>query len=689
LKLINNDYANVREINGFNKDEILDIKKTLTKLRTERADKEEIDNYLDSMFSSDILLKYSDYIHEIKEFIDNYLIIAVDNQNKNYFNYYNLKSGVLDEIKLISNNIVNLKLNCRNTRRFFKESTYLDDYLSTIQTITNETEDLTTRLETSIQKGEGLYDNIGHIWIEANKIKNIMYKINEFPSKLIKWDDLSELNDFIENLNLDDLKKRQKKKVVIQTSHFNKVFQFYKNKHDENIEFYSELIFLLFQNNLIDEIMENDGIEGEFLNVLERKDIIEKLRKFLNPILHSLIVGKLNEVIVEIKVLDKNFNLEPDKKEINLKSLIEQKFSVYLPKISEYYLNGLEKKYQATISDLKEYDEFKNIRKFYEDKTEIFESLIKDVETYIKNLEWCMYPYEETTSSYKKIIDNVLSELTRRKDEYLSYLKSIRKERLRDNVRNFIYDKIGEVNDLMSKYQDETSLMVREEFPQLKQMRDIISRYRKSVQNIKDEIYKKLDSYKEKDIDIYQIIKQWEDNFNLKRQQLSFLFSMMLNKLFKSFKDIIEEENIMFDHLSEITDQTEGSADEVPLNFALTNFLLDKLSESELNERIAEVKAKIENLSNELDLYRSELSNFEKTLSDRVKIREGISSDKIKCGVCHKHFDFAKDQIIKCPFCEAVYHYLCVAFWLTKYNACPACQNTFLDPGSGMYEDQD
>ena len=247
MKLINNDYANVREINGFNKDEIIDIKKTLIKLRTEKADKEEIDNYLDSIFSSEILLKYSDYIHEIKEFIDNYLIIAVDNQNKNYVNYYNLKSGVLNEIKLISNNIVNLKLNCRNTRRFFKESTYLDDFLSTIQTITNETEDLITRLETSIQKSEGLYDNIGHIWIEANKIKNLMYKINEFPTKLIKWDDLSELSDFIKSLNLDDLKKRQKKKVIIQTSHFNKVFQFYKNKNDENIEFYSDLIFLLFQ----------------------------------------------------------------------------------------------------------------------------------------------------------------------------------------------------------------------------------------------------------------------------------------------------------------------------------------------------------------------------------------------------------------------------------------------------------
>jgi len=115
-------------------------------------------------------------------------------------------------------------------------------------------------------------------------------------------------------------------------------------------------------------------------------------------------------------------------------------------------------------------------------------------------------------------------------------------------------------------------------------------------------------------------------------------------------------------------------------------------SQSELNERISEIKLKVENLGSVINLYQTELTNLENNLKDKVKIREGITSDKIRCGVCHKNFNFAKDQIIKCPFCEAVYHYLCVAFWLTKYNSCPACQNQFLDPNAGIYsteEDRD
>ena len=689
MKLINNVFNDIREINGFDKDEILEIKKRLLKIKSENAENGDVDSYLDTLFPSEIVLGYTNYIHEIKDFIDNYLIIAGEYETNKYVNYTSLNSGILDELKLISNNIINLKLNCRNIKRHLKDTTYLEEFLSTIQTLSNENEDLIKKLENSIQDGEGLYDNLSYIWIEANKITNSLYIINEFSNNLTKWVEIEEFQGFIDDLNLDKEKKKKKKKgELIKTSYFNDIHHHFRKNYDDYIDFYSDLIFLLFQNNNIDEIGEDDDVEGEFVNILERKEIIQRLEKFVRPIINSLIVDKLNKILVEIKVLDKNFGLEPDKKKINLKTLLEQKFSLYLPKLSDYYLSGLETKYQETISELKEYDDFKNVRKLYSEKTQIFYSLIEKIMEYIKEYEWCMSPYDEATNTYKKTIENVLSEIERRRDEYIFYLKSLRGERLRDNVRNYIYEKIGDINDLMSKYQDETALLVREEFPQLKQMKDIISKYKVDVQEIKDEVYNKLDSYKEKDIDIYQIIKQWEENFTIKRQQLSFLLSMILNKLFKSFKDIIEEEDMVFGQLSEITDESE-SATEVPLNFALTNFLLDKLSEDELNERIAEVKNKIENLSNELDLYRSELTNFEITLADRVKIREGITSDKIKCGVCHKHFDFAKEQIIKCPFCEAVYHYLCVAFWLTKYNSCPACQNTFLDPGSGMFEDQE
>ncbi len=687
MKIVDNLFNGIREIRGFTKDELLEIKRNLTKFKSEKSDQKEINDFLKTKFSSEAIDLYKNYINEIKDFFEQFLSLKEDSKNKNSFVFQDLKTGLLNEIKLISSNLLNSKLNGRNIKRFLKNNDLLNNHLALVHNLFDEVSNLITIVENSLDKVDGIYDSINYIWCEVNKIKNLPFKFKELPNFLYTFDEFKELHEFIEKDINASKKQKRKKKVKTFITNFNEIYKFYNKNQGNKIKIYKDLIVLLYDINTIEELESNDEEFGEFINVLDRKDIIRKLKAFLQPIFKKLIEDKLESIFKEILELDNSFKLDDEKQKINIQNLLNQKISISLPKISDYYLNGLEKKYQATLSDLKEYDEFKNISSYYTEKVNIFYSLIEEIDKTVKNLEPLLIPYEEITSSLRKIIDNVFTEIIRRKDEYTFYLKTIRKERLRDGVRSFIYEKISEINELMEGYQDETSLIVREEFPQLKQLREILKDYKVKIQRIKDIVYQKVDKFKEKDIDIYQIIKQWEDNFILKRQQLGFLLSMILNKLFKNFKDMIEEEELLFRSLTDITDQKE-SIDTVPLNFALSNFLVDKLTEEELNERIAAVKIRVENLSDEINLYRSELNNFEKTLAEKVKIREGISSDKIKCGVCHKKFNFAKDQIIKCPFCEAVYHYLCVAFWLSKYNSCPACQNTFLDPNAGLFEDQ-
>lgn len=687
MKLINNNFNNIQKIDGFTQDELIEIKRTFTKLKSDKSDQTEIEEYLRSIFSSEVVELYSEYINEIRNFANENLLSKQESDIKVNFNYHNLKSGIASEIKNISNNLLNLKLNGRNTKRFLKASTFLDEFLMKIQDLINDCEDLNTNLEGSRINFQGIYDNYVHIWIETNKLKNLNFKINKITDDLVNWEEIKEFFDYIENINIESTKKKKrKKKDFVITSHFKEIYQFYRNRRDADIDFYADLIAFLYNKNIIEEYEGKIEELDEYVNILDRKEINNKIKTFLKPIIKELIQDKLKEILNEIIELDKTYKLEDDKKEINLNKLMEQKFSTYLPQIIDYYLNGLEKKYQDTISDLKEYDEYKNVSKFYSEKIEILFSLVEDIEKYFVDFKFFLKPYEEITNDLIKIISNIYSEIERRKNEYTFYLKTIRKERLRDNIRNFIFEKISEVNNLMSKYQDETSQIVREEFPQLKKIQSIFSEYKKNIQKIKDEVYSKLDLFKEKDIDIYQMIKQWEDNFTLKKQQLNFLLSLFVNKLLKNFKDLIEEEEILFDHMKEITEQTE-IVEDVPLNFAISKILVDKLTEDELNERINEIHSKIEKLNVEIELYRSELSNLKKTLADKVKIREGITSDDIQCGVCRKKFDFAKDKIIKCPFCDAVYHYLCVAFWLSKYNSCPSCQNTFLDPDSGMFQE--
>jgi hypothetical protein len=243
------------------------------------------------------------------------------------------------------------------------------------------------------------------------------------------------------------------------------------------------------------------------------------------------------------------------------------------------------------------------------------------------------------------------------------------------------------VNKIIGDYENRASVLIREELPQLKEIRQLLSDYKIRITEIKDEVYNKLETYKDNEIDIYQIIKHWETNFTRKKQQLTFLLSVLLNNIFKSFKDLIDEESILFAEITEITnlaDNFEG----LPLNFALSAYLANKLTENELKERISEMEAKLNQLTTSLGLYQLEKAKLEEILENKIKTREGVADSKVQCTVCHKNINFVKDKLITCPFCGSTYHYLCVAAWLDKYNSCPMCQNQFLDPNLGLFQDE-
>ena len=668
MKLSNNVFKETREIHGFTQEEILNVKSDISKFKDENTNSSEIDDYLSNkLLKTGILEFYTEYINQIEEFIKKYLI----SENSNY---YNLKSEILEEIKLISNNIVNISLNCRNVKRFMKNNVFLDELSETTQNLLEKISEIKVRLENNLKKVEKDYDNHHYLWIETNKIKNLTFKLKKIPEVLNGWQEIEELWSIIARLNEGAPTKKKKVKTIS--------FQFINIQGflDER-KINDDILYLLFMNDVLGE-----PEEEEFVNILEKRELEDKLKVFMRPIINSLVKDKINDIIVELDELDKNYVLEEDKQKLDTETLLGQKLNTYLPKIVLYYFNGLEKKYQERINEVNELDEFNYIIDLYSEKAEIFSNIIGEIEEQVNSYENYLRPYENITGSLKKIFSSIILEIGRRRNEYDYYLKTVKKERLRDNINKFVAEKISELNGYISKYEDETSIIIREEFPQLKKIRDILNDYKVKVQTIKDDVYKKLDSFKKKEIDIYQIIKHWEDNFIRKKQQLSFLLSLLLNKIFKSFKDLIEEEELFFDTITEISDNVD-SLDELPLNFALSDVLADKLTEEELKERIAEINAKISKNEKITTLYQAELLKLEEILTTRIKIRQGILLSHVNCTICHKNIKLAEESnLIKCPFCESTYHYLCVAFWLSKYNSCPTCQNVFLDPNANLFD---
>ncbi|MFX1391179.1 MAG: hypothetical protein ACFE9Z_14025 [Promethearchaeota archaeon] len=676
MNLIDNTFNDTRELQGFTKDEILEIKRTLTKLKSEDPEGHKIDEYLKSKLnlSREIIEQYSNYFKQMKGFSKIYLLSEANS------NFFYLKTEIIDELQLISNNLQNLSSNIRNIKRITKNNSNLNESLSLIENLLSDYTRLSGTIQDSIKEIKLVQEDSTTLWIEINKIKNPNFKLNEIPSNLGNWNEIQELFAFIKSLNDVFQNKRKKdKKEKILTFHFDEIYQYFLSKDEERIKFYSDVIYLLYLEKVI-EVYQGE----EFINILERKEVLQNLKNFIQPLLNELIENKLSDIYTEIH----EFNLEQKDSHLNLEELKSEKVSFFLPKIVDNYIISLEKAFQEKIQDINEAEKFEEIANFYYQKIDDFSSILNSIEDWIINLENLLYPYQSITLGLRKIFTNVSSEIFRRKNEYLNFIKTVKDEEFRIEIRKFVSEKIAEVNELVRAYEDEASLIIKEEFPQLKRIREILNESSNKIQDIKDKVYKKLESLKSNDVDIYQVIKFWEDSINRKRQQLTFLISLLFNKLFKSFKELLDKEGILFATITEITEQTENF-EGLPLNFALSSFLAEKLTEDELKERISEIKAKINQLNNSLGLYQVEISKLDKILANRVKLRKGISASDVSCTVCHKFINFAKDKVITCPFCGSTYHYLCVAFWLSKYNSCPMCQNHFLEPHSELFENEE
>ena len=676
MRLFDNNFKGYREIKGYSKEEILRVKNTVTALKSDKTKSQELDTFLKSEFKLEVINSFSDYFSNIKTFSEKYI---VSHSKKDFFS---LKQAITNELKLISNNLTNLSSNGRNVKRLVKNNEHIDQFLTDSKELISYINKFLPRLEDNTEKAEREYENDITLWIEANKIKNLFFKFNNVPDNLNNWEDLQELVVYITSLVEAKLTKKIKsRKEIVLNFHFDELYQFFLSRVDENMDIYNDFIYMLYQNGIIEDY------EGEaFVNVLERKESIQSLKDKMRPVILALIKDKLKNHLQEIEYLDKHFDLNGHGLgNLRLDLLMEQKFSEFLPKIVDLYFKGLDKKFQGLVSDTSDPEEFVKVINSNYGNVDEFALKIDEIDTWILNFDKILKPYTNITATLKKTLANIISEILRRKEDYSNYLDNIKDESLRVDVRDYVDEKIAEVNKLINSYEDETSLIIKEELPQLRAIKDLLSNYKGKIEQIKSEVYQKLDTYKNNNIDMYTVIKNWEDNFNRKQQQLTFLLTVLMNKIFKSFKELIDTESILFAEITEITKQSENF-ESLPFNFALSSFLAIKLSEDELKERISEINSKVNQITSSLGLYEVERAKLEEILTNKVKLRQGVSVSNVQCTVCHKNINFVQDKLITCPFCNSTYHYLCVAEWLSKHNSCPMCQNTFLDPNLGLFE---
>ena len=204
----------------------------------------------------------------------------------------------------------------------------------------------TTRqyLKKTITKVKKQYDDEVYLWIEANKIKNLGYQFNESIVDLNNWDEIKGSLEFLLNLSNTNAKRVKKKgSEPLPIFHFNELYQYFIENHHKHELIYSDFIYLMYKNHIF-----ADYSGEEFINILERKGVVQNLKDTMRPFIVSLIEDKLGDLISEVKQYDEKHGVE-EKRKFNFETLSQQKFTEFLPKLIEYYFLSVDKNLQNLL----------------------------------------------------------------------------------------------------------------------------------------------------------------------------------------------------------------------------------------------------------------------------------------------------------------------------------------------------
>ena len=190
MKLIKDKFSSYRKIEGYSKEKVLDLKSKLNKISS-KQEETDLDQFLNNLFPTEILESYSQYLLNIEEFISSYLIKGDQYAISTKYSYFHLKTDLIAEIDLISQNLLHLKRNIQNIQRFLRNNEYLRKYISDVADLMGIIERFIPSLKENTGDELIKYKSSSYIWAQMSKIKNSTFILSALPDNLNQWNEFS------------------------------------------------------------------------------------------------------------------------------------------------------------------------------------------------------------------------------------------------------------------------------------------------------------------------------------------------------------------------------------------------------------------------------------------------------------------------------------------------------------------
>ncbi|MHA1699109.1 MAG: RING finger domain-containing protein [Promethearchaeota archaeon] len=454
----------------------------------------------------------------------------------------------------------------------------------------------------------------------------------------------------------------------------------------------------------------NSALDFKSINVLfNGKTSIQKDFCFdLLLYLHEIGVLKIDtkkysksekkEISHELKILIKKQLLEflkkiwaPEQDEIFQELIDEAKLSSLLPKLLKSSL---------------EYEEKGLIQKTIQNGLDSTQKEVKVIsDRYFERLEkiraWCDEIKGFLPASHANILKPLISSISYQFNEVSRFITKMdfffKENKLQEEkieIRKEIDNLMSRIDQCINVFENGIGKFLSGNFLDLERLHDYILDFKGKYKDLVGQlnsVVKKYDAFK-----LISIIDDLRKFLESRDNKIHFITNMILVELKENAKKILRG----LDELSKVIKESRLVTDEagdlsgMESDILIINDIEKKESELEdrvdvqlLKKQLSIIKAKLE----QIDCIKSRLEDKrDKLLYQLLEDEEKeafLKEKKIgECIICYEPITtLDEDEIIVCPHCGRIAHYLCLAWWLERHAICPVCHEQLLTPSTSKY----
>ncbi len=304
--------------------------------------------------------------------------------------------------------------------------------------------------------------------------------------------------------------------------------------------------------------------------------------------------------------------------------------------------------------------------------------ILETLEIWLKEKQSFLPTVKRPFKAIRVIIGQIRGDIAQTLDDFDQYARSIREDRHKMELEKILDENVQSLESLLRNYQMTTTPFIESSMPDLDKLITIIQQYKQNFIEIRTKITEIFRDFKDKGVFISPMMDEWASKYEEVTNRASFTLRNTLTTIFGKFNTILETEQEFFESVTGFSPNSNFSS------FHSVDFLQpEKLSESDLRNRISKIDAKMNEFDKIKRRYSEERDKYSSMLEDLLK-DSGLESKK--CIICHKNVDVLDDHFIKCEFCGSMSHYTCAVWWIDKYNSCPVCHNSYTIPNNAIFD---